>query len=222
MEYLQKLIPGQFYHIYNRGNNKENIFREKENYHFFLKRYYSYITPIADTYAYGLIKNHFHFSVRIKLEEEIRSFIKNLSESEKYNFKLTEIEKALSTENEFDYPRPFSNFFNSYSKSFNKKYVRTGSLFESRFGRSRISSNMKLMHVIYYIHYNPQWHKFVKDFREWPFTSWHDFYSDKISIVERQKVINLFGSKEAFKEFHEEYEIADFKKIETLVEEISV
>ena len=71
MKTLSPLQPGVFYHIYNRGNNGEDLFREERNYLYFLKLYEKYITPIADTYAYCLLKNHFHFFVRIKSEDEI-------------------------------------------------------------------------------------------------------------------------------------------------------
>lgn len=58
------LLPGVFYHIYNRGNNRENIFIEERNYTLFMNLYSRYIPPIADTYAYCLLRNHFHFLVR--------------------------------------------------------------------------------------------------------------------------------------------------------------
>jgi len=48
------LEPSCYYHIYNRGNNRENIFREEKNYSFFLQQYVKYIEQIADTYAYCL------------------------------------------------------------------------------------------------------------------------------------------------------------------------
>ncbi len=60
------LEPGKFYHVYNRGNNRENIFNEEQNYAYFLKLYAFHIGPIADTFAYCLMRNHFHLSVRIK------------------------------------------------------------------------------------------------------------------------------------------------------------
>lgn len=61
-----RLIPGRFFHIYNRGNNREDLFREERNYALFLRLYAFHIAPIADTYAYCLLKNHFHFLVRVK------------------------------------------------------------------------------------------------------------------------------------------------------------
>lgn len=65
------LQHGKYYHIYNRGNNREDLFKVSDNYQHFLKLYEKYISPIADTYAWVLMKNHFHLLVRIKDEEEI-------------------------------------------------------------------------------------------------------------------------------------------------------
>ena len=61
---------GQYYHIYNRGNNREDVFYEERNYRHFLSLYAKYILPIADTYAYCLLRNHFHLLVRILTQEE--------------------------------------------------------------------------------------------------------------------------------------------------------
>ena len=62
----EPLQPGQYYHIYNRGINGEPLFREERNHRHFLKLWAKYIEPLADTYAYCLLNNHFHFLVRIK------------------------------------------------------------------------------------------------------------------------------------------------------------
>lgn len=62
---------GKYYHIYNRGNNYENIFINSEDYLHFLSIYEIYINPIAETFAWCLMKNHFHILVRIKDESNI-------------------------------------------------------------------------------------------------------------------------------------------------------
>jgi hypothetical protein len=70
---LSKPVPLQYdryYHICNRGNNRENLFVEDRNYRHFLKLYARYVAPVADTYAYCLLKNHFHVLVRIKTVAE--------------------------------------------------------------------------------------------------------------------------------------------------------
>jgi len=64
--YYTKFEEGRYYHIYNRTADKQAMFRNDANYHFFLKRYDEYISPIAETYAYCLLGNHFHLLIRVK------------------------------------------------------------------------------------------------------------------------------------------------------------
>ncbi len=73
MKTLTPLQPGGYYHIYNRGNNREDLFREERNYRYFLQLYVYHVYPIADTFAYCLMRNHFHLLVRIKTVEEYRA-----------------------------------------------------------------------------------------------------------------------------------------------------
>ena len=60
------LVPGVYYHIYNRGTNRENVFIEERNYAYFLQLYIKHIEPVAETYAYCLLRNHFHVFARIR------------------------------------------------------------------------------------------------------------------------------------------------------------
>ena len=60
------LEKGKLYHIYNQGNNKQDIFFSKENYRFFLKKMKENITPYADFIAWCIMPNHFHWMVEIK------------------------------------------------------------------------------------------------------------------------------------------------------------
>ena len=71
MEIKEPIIHGNYYHIYNRGNNGIDVFLETENYYHFLRLYAKYIEPVAETFAWCLLKNHFHILVRIKEKGEI-------------------------------------------------------------------------------------------------------------------------------------------------------
>src|SRR4051812_26901115 len=117
------LEPGKFYHIYNRGNNKENLFREERNYFYFLNLWSKHIFPIAETFAYCLLPNHFHFAVRIRGEEDL----------------LSRQTSQVSKTCEVLCKQAFSNFFNAYTKTINSTYKRTGSLFQERFKRKEIN-----------------------------------------------------------------------------------
>lgn len=68
---MEKLFPDTFYHIYNRGNNKEKIFYKDSNYIFFLQKFDSYLSPYLDLYSYCLLPNHFHLLIKTKSEVSI-------------------------------------------------------------------------------------------------------------------------------------------------------
>ena len=87
----------------------------------------------------------------------------------------------------------FSNLFNAYTKAINKAYQRTGSLFEERFGRIEVTSETYFTHLIFYIHFNPQKHGFVKDFREWPWSSFGALLSSRPTRLQRDEVLRRFG-----------------------------
>jgi len=46
------LLPNKYYQIYNHANGEDDLFRDQENYHFFLRKYVEYVNPLADTFAY--------------------------------------------------------------------------------------------------------------------------------------------------------------------------
>ncbi|MCL5994820.1 MAG: transposase [Chloroflexi bacterium] len=57
---------GSYYHLYNRGNNREAIFFEQENYSYFLREIREYLCPHVDVVAYVLMPNHYHLLVYLK------------------------------------------------------------------------------------------------------------------------------------------------------------
>jgi len=73
MKTTAPLQPGHYYHVYNRGNNREDLFREERNYRYFLQLYARHVLPIAITFAYCLLRNHFHFLVRIRETSQVAS-----------------------------------------------------------------------------------------------------------------------------------------------------
>jgi REP element-mobilizing transposase RayT len=61
---------GEYYHLYNRGNKREPIFFEWENYRFFLTRLRRYFTSSsADIVAYCLMPNHYHLLVHLHQDD---------------------------------------------------------------------------------------------------------------------------------------------------------
>lgn len=187
------LLYDTYYHIYNRGNNRENIFIQERNYEYFLNLYFKYIDPIAETYAYCLLRNHFHVLLKTRAEEEITETLKVASVTR----------KPLGSEQYLS--QQFSNFFNAYAKAINKAYDRTGSLFQHPFGRVPITTDRQFWNVIAYIHQNPQKHGFVKDFREWKWSSYGIILAEKPMKLRRDVVLDWFGGKESYLEMHQQW-----------------
>jgi putative transposase len=187
------LEPGRYYHIYNRGNNGENIFIEERNYTYFMNLYAKYIDPIAETYACCLLRNHFHVGVRIKEG-------------------LGDLGDLRGLKNP---GQQFSNFFNAYSKAINRAYGRTGSLFENRYRRKEVTTERYFLRPIHYIHWNPQKHGFAADFRDYPYSSYHLFLMDKPTFVKRVEVLDWFGGRDGFVRQHQEF--ADEKGLQDVL-----
>lgn len=190
MEVKEPLTFGCYYHIYNRGNNSAPIFFETENYYHFLRLYAKYIHPIADTYAWCLLKNHFHFLIKVKEVNEI--------DVTKFTYSKHDKPKLI------DASRQFSHLFNAYTQSINKRYQRTGSLFESRFERKLVDSERYFNNLVYYIHHNPVHHGLTKSPLLYPWSSYGTIISEQPTLLNRQAVLEAYGSKAAFVAYHEQ------------------
>jgi REP element-mobilizing transposase RayT len=182
MSTITPLKYGEIYHIYNRGNNLENIFIEERNYHYFMHLNAKYIPRVANTLAYCLLGNHFHFLVRIREEQDCQS---------------SKDWQSCSTPSQ-----AFSNLFSTYTKAINKAYQRTGSLFEKPFKRRIVDNDSYFTNLVLYIHRNPEIHGFIDDFRDWPFSSFNTIISNEQTNILRAEILSWFGNKEGYISFH--------------------
>ncbi len=193
--------PSSYYHIYNHANGFENLFQEEENYRYFLQQWEKYISSIAETYVYCLMPNHLHFLIKIKDEVEVLNLggfqnLQGLEGSENLQGLEDKTSKIIS--------KKFSNLFNSYTKAFNKRYNRMGSLFMPNFKRKEIDNEKYLLNLIYYIHRNPVHHKFCKDFRDWKHSSFHALTSDSTTFLNKDFIASYFEDIDNFKVSHEQ------------------
>ncbi|MDP4239405.1 MAG: transposase [Bacteroidota bacterium] len=171
--------PGVVYHVFNRGNNKEDIFKEEKNYVYFLSLIQKHLLPVAEIYAYCLLKNHFHLALRIKDEPFL---------DDKYKQK-----PYLA----------FSNLFNAYTKSINKLYNRTGSLFQEHLHRKRVEDEAYLTQLIAYIHLNPVKHAFSDDFKSYRYSSYQAYTTRKSTNLSCDYVMSLFEDRANFEYWHD-------------------
>jgi len=208
MDNTSPLVEGAYYHIYNRGINKTNIFTSPGTYNFFLSKLIYYCYPSIDTYSFCFLKNHFHLLVRIRTSEERDEILSGVSanSSRQLHFN-SEPEYFLLNNGKKPDTQPhllFSHFFNSYAQSFNRKAHRTGSLFCRPFKRIEIDSEKYFLRLVCYIHQNPQLHGLVKNFRTYPYSSFRIFFSNINTYLNKQETLERFGGLINFKQAHED------------------
>ena len=189
-----------YFHIYNRGINSCPLFTESTNYEHFMGLWEKYISPIADTYAWVLMGNHFHFLIKTKTFEEVgvnlNLNLQGLFDVDKKTLKVADFPpiKPLSQQ--------FSNLFNAYTKAFNKKYHRTGALFEHNFRRIEITDRDHLLYLIYYIHHNPVHHRFCNDMMDYPWSSYLSMMSPRETHLSQEAVLSWFANVDNYKAYH--------------------
>lgn len=200
-----RIIPfetSSFYHIYNRGVEKRQIFANEKDYQRFLQTlyYYQFSGPkpkfsqrnhfkitsvqkfnqnqkIVDVSCYCLMPNHFHILVRQVKEDGIKEFMQKV--------------------------------INSYTKYFNTKYKRVGPLLQGTFKALPIETDVQLIHVSRYIHLNPLVSSLTENLESYPYSSYLDYLgltSGKICSME--SILNFFKNAADYKEFilgHSDY-----------------
>jgi len=144
---IRKIIfaSGEYYHVYNRGNSKQKIFRDARDYTRFLdllficnthKQFDFHILhklksvfdfdrgePLVAIGAYCLMPNHFHILITKLADNGITKFMQKLT--------------------------------TAYAMYYNQKYKRTGGLFEGKFKAEHLSTDRYLKYIFSYIHLNP-------------------------------------------------------------------
>ncbi len=194
MNYYEPMIPGEMYHVMSRAVGFESIFIEPKNYRFFLQRYKTYINPVADTFAYALLKNHFHFLVEIKPDDSLLPAF----------FAANDTRKPGNGWQQDLVMQQWSNFLNSYSRSFNNVYGRKGSLFIDRLKRVQVKDDGQFCATVFYIHKNPVHHGFCKNMQDWQWSSYNTMFSSRQTIVQREQVLNFFGGVAEFERYHQQ------------------
>ncbi|MEO5948198.1 MAG: hypothetical protein ABIP79_15380 [Chitinophagaceae bacterium] len=99
--------------------------------------------------------------------------------------------------------KAFSNLLNSYTQAFNKMYARMGSLFMQNMKRVEVIGDESFCKVVHYIHSNPVHHRFVKEMKQWEYSSYKIILSKSPTKLERDYVVKMFGGLDSFVKYHE-------------------
>jgi putative transposase len=188
------------FHVYNRGNNSQRIFFNRNNYLYFLDKVKEYILPYADIIAWCLMPNHFHFMIEV-LHEELPISTHRVTSSHPVS-KLRSLNDSIAI------------MLRSYTRAINIQENRTGALFQEgtksiclslhelspAYFRtaSGIVGNISLPEVEYlnicynYIHQNPAKNGLVKKPEDWEFSSYRDYFCGRNgSFVNKENAIKL-------------------------------
>lgn len=189
---FKKFAPGVF-HIYNRGNNKEKIFFDEQDYRAFLFRL---------GLCLGFIEEELNNQ---KLTSMPYSRIR-ITNTNKNNFKLhafclmpNHFHLMLEQIEDITISKMILKICTSYSRYLNKKYKRVGHVFQDKFKAVLIEGNSQLMWTSSYIHTNPVKDGLVKHPREYKWSSYNDYaFNRNLPIISKDLILGTFGSKENF------------------------
>ncbi len=190
-----------YFHVYNRGNAKNNIFIDNEDFELFIlkinqnlfpdmyrpKRLYS--APIPDgsfsMISYCLMPNHFHFLIRQNGDITISKLILKV--------------------------------YTGYSKYFNKKYNRVGHVFQDQFKQVLVDDDDYLRWLSVYIHQNPKVAMLVSNLADYRWSSYTDYINGSGGLVscDKEIILSQFDSLNEYSRFLSEgYEVIKSKKRE--------
>ena len=107
-------------------------------------------------------------------------------------------------------PKPiehhFSNLFNAYAKAINKRFNRTGSLFQERFRRKEINNDSYFTAIIGYILTNAVKHGFSSQTKDYYYSAYSSLLSTAPTELLRNEILDWFGGKTAFIKYIDAYE----------------
>ena len=163
-----------YYHVFNRGCNKEKIFFAESDY----KNLLTKIKLTKNTYkieviAYCLLPNHYHLMLYQASNKPISDWLRDL--------------------------------FNGYAQRFNRKYDRSGTIFERTAKPKLITSDKYLIDGIHYIHSNPFKHGIVDNPADWEFSSLSEYLSEENVLVSKRILGNYFHRDFTYQTSFQEY-----------------
>lgn len=173
-------LPDIYYHFYNRGNNRQAVFFEADNYLYFLGGVKKYLLPVAHIVVYCLMPTHYHILVRIKHQTS------EVSEN-------SEVSARVS--------RAMQKFLISYTKAINKRFSRVGSLFQGQFQAKPIQTYPHLLNLCVYIHANPVKDGLVALPEDWIYSNYLEWLGQRdAALVDREFIQEHFGWPDEYKE----------------------
>ena len=200
----RKVVFGndEIYHVFNRGVEKRPTFTDKRELDRGIKAidFYRFANLPLKLSKFLVIPE----SERVKLIQKVHSEYQKLVEILSYCLMPNHFHFLLKQKQENGVSIFTANFTNSYTKYFNTKHKRVGSLFQGPFKAVRVESDEQLMHVSRYIHLNPVSSFLIKpeQMENYQWSSYPEYLGNSLNkIADKELVLDLFSSKEKYRQF---------------------
>lgn len=197
-KYLCKFEQSKYYHVYNRSNNNEDLFKCDEDRNVFLELISKFAKPYFKVVGYSLMDNHFHLVIKIKRESIIKATLRKTNPKT-----LKQIEKSF-LENPKDIPindliiNQFRRIFISYTKYLQVNYKRVGSLFQRPFKRKIVSDKSYLKRLILYVHFNSKKHEIPGEISAYKWSSHYKNPTKKTININQKHLYQIFGGRDNY------------------------
>ena len=205
MKRKEAFATGEYYHVYGRGNDRRNIFRDQRDWtrFLFLVLYFQSGTPF---YNLGRHISHFIKHRAFGVPDERRRELLNTRVTELAAFCLmpNHFHLIAHESREGGISSYMQRILTGYTTYFNTRYRRSGHLFQGPFRSVRVKDNNQLLYLSTYIHKNPRGLARWKDKEhEYPYSSLQDYVRDNRwgKLLERDIILSQFSAPEEFRTF---------------------
>ncbi len=183
---------GECYHLYNRGTGKMRIFEAPEDYDFFLGRLDEYLHPNRSSRRAPSAERY-----------ERKLFPPNTFSVICYCLMPNHYHLVVRQHTEVSISDLMLRLITGYSKFFNKKYERVGSLFQDQFKAVHVESNEQLLWLSAYIHHNAKLSGIVRDSERYPYSSYREYTRAEPGLCDTDLVKGQFKRGARYREFVE-------------------
>ncbi len=178
-------VADHYYHFYNRGNNRQAIFFERDNYLYFLRGVKKYLHEHVEILAYCLMPTHYHILARVR---------------QAYESQTSEVLKTLEVST-LEVSRAMQKFGISYTKAINKRFSRVGALFQGQFQGKLVENYEHLLNICIYIHANPVKDALVALPDDWEYSNFLEWMNLREgTLVNREFIEVNFGTPQEYKQ----------------------
>lgn len=186
------LTNDQYYHVYNRGVNKSNLFEEESDYMHALSliKFYNYVDYPIRFSKFKLL----HIDQRREIWERLK-MSKKFVDITSYCLMPNHFHLLIKQNQDRGISKFMANFQNSYTKYFNIKYEHSGHLLQGQFKSKQVDSEDLLLHLSRYIHLNPYSSGVVNNFEsllKYKWSSLQEYINNKSFYICNKEILNNY------------------------------